>query len=62
MNLKDIGKLGSDEGRHTGPPDGDGSSSVGGMVAGDLDMEGTAPDEVPPKRQRDETGPSPSSS
>jgi hypothetical protein len=47
MRLWNIGKLGSDEGKHTGPPAGDGASSVGGMVAGGTDIEGTPPDALP---------------
>jgi len=44
-----LGKLGSDEGKVTGPAPGDGASSVGGTVAGGTDMEGTPPDAVPPR-------------
>ena len=40
-----FGKLGSDEGKVTGPAPGDGSSSLGGSH----DVEGTAPDELPPR-------------
>jgi hypothetical protein len=43
------GKLGRDEGKGRGPEPGDGSSDVGGMVAGGEDMEGTASDELPPR-------------
>jgi hypothetical protein len=50
--MADVGKLGSDEGKVTGPPPGQGASSVGGMVAGGGDMEGTAPDELPPNPRK----------
>ncbi len=43
------GKLGADEGKRTGPKPGEGDSSLGGMVAGGGDMEGTPPDALPPR-------------
>jgi hypothetical protein len=45
MKNRGPGKLGSDEGNEQGPRPGEGSSSVGGMVAGGSDVEG-APDEL----------------
>ena len=59
-----IGKLGRDEGKVCGPDPGDGSSSVGGMVAGGGDFEGTPGDQLPPRpggeqRQRSEEVPEP---
>lgn len=43
-NLGLVGKLGRDEGKEQGPPPGDGADLGGGT-----DMEGTAPDELPPR-------------
>jgi hypothetical protein len=51
--MRPIGKLGRDEGRCPGPEPGDGAD-LGHMP----DMEGTAPDELPP-RSRDESRPDP---
>jgi hypothetical protein len=54
------GKLGEDEGRITGPPPGDGASSIGGMVAGGTDMDGTPFDELPPRPGEPPAGTDPS--
>jgi hypothetical protein len=42
-----IGKLGPDEGKRCGAPPGEGQD-LGGTAAG-TDIEGTAPDELPPR-------------